>query len=320
MVDINILKEFGNNLIPELEKLNSEFKYSITEYEKNNKHVVSLCVDYNTSNKNDMKICPQFPLDYYYSFLTDNNLNSVVEKLYEDIVKNKSRLNLGSLFNDIKKGNYQKFKDNIYIKVLSIENNEELLNSLVYKEYAGVAMVPYILFSVSDDNETGTANITKAMFDEFRDKPTEDELFETALLNTKKYGFVFNNMLNIILTNNHIDFSPTKFYSFINENGYNNKDFILITNKSAYFGAAFICYKEYLHTIANALNTNLYIIPSSINEVLIMSETNLASKNDLISMVTDINNNSDLISTTDILGSFVWHYNKDTMELTFIKE
>ena len=86
MVDINILKEFGNNLIPELEKLNSEFKYSITEYEKNNKHVVSLCVDYNKSNKNDMKICPQFPLDYYYSFLTDNNLNSVVEKLYADIV------------------------------------------------------------------------------------------------------------------------------------------------------------------------------------------------------------------------------------------
>ena len=181
-------------------------------------------------------------------------------------------------------------------------------------------MVPYILFSVSDGNETGTANITKAMFDEFRDKPTEDELFETALLNTKKYGFVFNNMLNIILTNNHIDFSPTKFYSFINENGYNNKDFILITNKSAYFGAAFICYKEYLHTIANALNTNLYIIPSSINEVLILPETNLASKNDLISMVTDVNNNSDLISTTDILGNFVWHYNKDTMELTFIKE
>ena len=51
-----------------------------------------------------------------------------------------------------------------------------------------------------------------------------------------------------------------------------------------------------------------------------MSETNLASKNYLISMVTDVNNNSDLISTTDILGNFVWHYNKDTMELTFIKE
>ena len=72
-------------------------------------------------------------------------------------------------------------------------------------------------------------------------------------------------------------------------------------------------YEEGLHGLAEKLGSDLYIMPSSIHEVIAVS-ANMGDPNELAEMVAEIN--MDQVSLDERLSNQVYHYDKDLRKLS----
>ena len=75
------------------------------------------------------------------------------------------------------------------------------------------------------------------------------------------------------------------------------------------FGAACLLYDNLLKRISDKLRSNLYIIPSSIHELIIIPKKSFPrGKEELIEMVCDMNANE--VDLVDILSDNVYEYDR----------
>lgn len=84
----------------------------------------------------------------------------------------------------------------------------------------------------------------------------------------------------------------------------------VLTNKSNIYGAASMLCENRLHKLAEKLNDNLYIIPSSVHEVLVVRESDVDDTNAIKKTIHDINNS--IVKETERLSYSLYLYEKDT--------
>ena len=92
----------------------------------------------------------------------------------------------------------------------------------------------------------------------------------------------------------------------------NDHSMYVITNESKLYGAASILYEEPLHELAEKVGSDLYILPSSVHEVIAVS-ADFSSPDELAEMVYEINMDQDDLS--DRLSNQVYHYDKEARTL-----
>ena len=83
-----------------------------------------------------------------------------------------------------------------------------------------------------------------------------------------------------------------------------------LTSEEYEYGAGLIMQDELLSKIADILESSYYIIPSSINEVLLIPDNEEVDLNVLAAMVTEVN--WMLVAPQDVLSDKVQHYDKDS--------
>ena len=180
-----------------------------------------------------------------------------------------------------------KFMNNIFFQVINTEKNKTLLLEHPHREYLDLSIIYRYAISLSD-NDIATAMINYNLMDEF--KLTEEELYEAAYKNTKK-------ILEPKIT------SPgfTGFY--------------MITNDLNIFGANGILYKDIVAKEAKKLNTDIYLIPSSMHEFLIQPVSNMLKPKDLKEIIKDANEN--VIDPEDYLSDslYIYKLETDTIEI-----
>lgn len=87
----------------------------------------------------------------------------------------------------------------------------------------------------------------------------------------------------------------------------------VISNDKGINGAISILYEEKLHDLAGELDTDLYIMPSSIHEVIAVSST-VGNLNEGSPMVAEIN--MEQVVLDERLSNQVYHYDKDLRKLS----
>lgn len=90
----------------------------------------------------------------------------------------------------------------------------------------------------------------------------------------------------------------------------------VLTNDTGLFGASVLLHPKYLEEVANQLDSDFYIIPSSVNEVIAVTEEFIddpAEYNQFIKQVNIID-----VPETDVLSNHMYKYIKDTGELTIV--
>lgn len=87
----------------------------------------------------------------------------------------------------------------------------------------------------------------------------------------------------------------------------------VITNDKGVNGATSILYKDELQKLSDKTNSDLYILPSSIHEVIAIPAS-MGEPNELAKMVKEVNFNE--VQLDERLSNQVYHYNKKTKELT----
>ena len=213
--------------------------------------------------------------DYYIG--AEVSVEELALKAFETMLEGINQTEITGEFPD-----KEKFMENIFFQVINTEKNKTLLLEVPHREYLDLSIIYRYAVNISD-NDIATTTINYILMDEF--KLTEEELYEAAYKNTRR-------LLKPKVTSPGI----TGFY--------------MLSNDLNIFGANGILYKDIIAKEAKKLNTDIYLIPSSIHEFLIQPVSNTLKPKDLKEIIRDANEN--VIDPEDYLSDSLYIYKLET--------
>lgn len=173
------------------------------------------------------------------------------------------------------------FKENVSFKLINYEQNKELLADRPHRRYLDLAVV-YGITVLAGGDYTGDAVVTNSLMESLG--VTEEELFCMAKENARSLNPPYVKAMYEMLS------------SLANDNGYEmppeipiDTEMYVITNKNGRNGATSMLYEDLLHDLAEKLQDDLYILPSSIHEVIAVPAGYNKSLEELADMVHEIN-------------------------------
>lgn len=240
-------------------------------------------------------ICPTMYLDEYFKQYTMGRCqDSILAEMI--LAYRKSRLHPMIDISFIR--DWEKVKPMIAFKLINTEQNQELLQNIPHKEILDLSMVFYIAV----EEVGGTILIYNNHCDMWG--IGLEELIKVSEENTPRLRPMLFTPLQEIMSEMLGDAAeeiPEEVKLYI------------LSNQDKVHGAAVMLYPEIMENIAAKLESDLYILPSSTHEVLILPTMgNCVSQ--LKEMVTEVNNSC--VNTEDILGYNVYHYDREAKELS----
>ena len=103
-----------------------------------------------------------------------------------------------------------------------------------------------------------------------------------------------------------------KDYDSVLEAGYENEDerMYIATNGEKFYGAAVILYDGLLESFAEKIGHGLYILPTSINEMTIVSDVESNGPAELREVLKNVNHET--TEDKDFLSDNIYHYDRET--------
>lgn len=203
-----------------------------------------------------LNISPTIYLNpYYHRYLNGVPLADIFADILHTYEEHIPRKDFDvSLFKD-----YEKAQDRIIMKLVNYERNRELLKEIPHIRFYDLAIIFVCLVSDYLD-EYATILIYKQHM-EFWDA-TITELYQLAMKNTPRLlPYTFEHMEKYFQRVTP-EFMPIHFET----------DMYLLTNCVKIHGATCILYPKLLQQLAELLEDNLILLPSSIHEFLILPE------------------------------------------------
>ncbi len=270
------------------DRLQADSKVELTKVLKNNG--IEL-VGINVMDKGKL-IGPTIYLeDYYEQYRYGKNLEEIMENFLEVYQKNKT-VDLGvspDFFWD-----FSKVKNRLIFKLINYERNRELLKDIPHKKVLDLALI--FCCAVSLNNGRGSVITVKnshlAMW-----KVDCDTVYEMALNNTP------------ILLQKRIE----SIEDIIKDGRQYDRNMLVLTNHQSMYGAGVVLYEGVLEEIAINYNASLYILPSSIHEVIVMKATDYDDVEALKDMVRSVNQFG--VDAKEILSDNVYVYNKESQKI-----
>jgi len=206
---------------------------------------------------------------------------------------------------------FDKAKDNIIMQMVNTEQNKGMLENLPHREFQDLSIIYRWL--VDKNGEGISSTMVNASLAE-KLGMNEEQLFQVAVVNTKILLPPTIKSMNEVIKDMFMkDGMPGEIADMMIEEMPDDKVMYIISNERGVNGAASMLYEEGLHGLAEKLGSDLYIMPSSIHEVIAVS-ANMGDPNELAEMVAEIN--MDQVSLDERLSNQVYHYDKDLRKLS----
>ena len=230
-------------------------------------------------------------------------VSEAAEKIFGLYEKNKSP-ELGMNLSDLKNKDF--ILSHVEYQLVNAERNQDRLLAVPHKEFLDFAVMYRVVIG---NNENGVASFVVS--DRMMEiaNITIEELDEAAVLNTKKAGFVVKTMEDILSEMIGMMEMPEETLDEIPD----GPKMYVLTNNRRVNGANVILYEEILGELADQLEEDLYILPSSVHEVLAIPAS-YASPDELKFVVREVNNTK--VSDEEILGYQVYRYYKSNKKLS----
>ena len=278
---INRIKDY----VPEKYKA---YDIEVTKVNKINESLDALCL----INKNKkVNTSPVVYIDNMYNYYTScKNIDMVLKKAADIITEGFNMVTDKYVYD-------KNIKDNIVLVLINAQANKELLKTIPHIRFLDLA---FVFRWIITKNEYGfSGSIINNSLAKNIDLDT-DEMFELAKANTMRLlppkVITLKNALKAMnAPKNLLDNTP-EYPVFV------------LSNIYCVEAAAYIAFDDILSETKNKLNENFYILPSSINEALIIPES-FVTPEFVREMVWDVNNT--VISKTDKLSDSIYFYDGD---------
>lgn len=202
---------------------------------------------------------------------------------------------------------WRNVKDIICPKIINYAANRELLNSVPYRKVCDLAVVYY---AVVDICENGVASILLRNEHLKLWGKTEADLYELALENYRRiFSITSRNLDHIIL-----ELMNCKEDISFDENTI--VPMIVVTNNKKLNGAAAILFPDELQKIADKMGADLYILPSSVHEIILLSTDNTMTVDELKETVRFVNSNE--LRQEEVLSDNVYLFNRHNPSIEIV--
>ena len=189
-------------------------------------------------------------------------------------------------------------KKSLFVKLVNTERNETLVEQSISKEFLDLSAVVRVILKMDKE---GMASMALSKGDAEILGMTEEEIYAAALANTLR--LFPPKLMNL---GRYVEMSIGGKLPF----GEDEVTTYILTNQKEVDGAIYFMSPEVVGAIAEALEDDLYILPCSVNEVLLVRASELEDGVDeLKEMVRDVNET--VVSEKDILSYSVYYYDKE---------
>ena len=293
--------QFKQQIVSSLQKqLGTETRITIQDIVKNNDtHLDGL-----TILPENSCVCPTIYLKYYFQKYENgcpfSEITGQILAVYRENLP-ASSIDF-SFFTD-----YTQVRSNIVFKLINYERNPELLSDVPHYRFLDLALVFYCLIETSPD---GCASILIHNRHLSYWNITDDDLFALAQQNTPRLlAYELRDMTDVLrelfaaepsVCEDGDSLSPASMY--------------ILTNRAKRNGSVCILYDNLLLNFANRLGCDLFILPSSIHEVLLIPANGQTETKDLSEVVREVN--SCQLSREEILSDHVYYFSRETGRLT----
>lgn len=254
----------------------------------------------------DRNISPTIYInDMYDHYLECNDLQEVMEKGAACMVKGMEEID------KVGKIDFDNAKDNIVFQLINTEQNKEMLAGLPHREFQDLSIIYRWL--VKADADGLQSSVVKHNLAEQLGL-TEEQLFKCAVENTRRLlPPVVKSMNDIIREMFMKDGMPQEIAEIMIDEMPAGKTMWVISNDRGINGAISMLYEDKLHALAMELESDLYILPSSVHECIAVS-VDMGDPYELAEMVEEINMSQ--VALDERLSNQVYHYDKDLRKLT----
>ena len=234
-------------------------------------------------NEPGMNISPTIYVNHMYEdYVTTENLNATLERAAEG-----------------------------FMKLINTEQNKEMLANMPHREFKDLSVIYRMVVKIDGEGIASTP-VHNGLADTLGF--TEEQLFKLAAENTKRLLPPVVKSMNDVMREIFMkDGMPPEIADMMLGEMPPEQQMYVISNNKGINGAVSMLYEDGLHDLAEKLGSDLYIMPSSIHEVIAVS-TDLGNPNELAAMVAEIN--MDQVALDERLSNQVYHYDKDLRKVT----
>lgn len=199
--------------------------------------------------------------------------------------------------------NFQFAKSQIAYKLIHLEKNQTLLGDIPFIPHLDLAIVFFLLLETTEKG-SATILITNDMLDYWG--VSLEHIYCLATENTPRLLHAnFSPICEVIQ-----ELLPKKLREeYIPEDNH----LYVLSNQHRHFGAACILYNHMLENIAQELDDDFYVLPSSIHETIILPASHSLTKEALDAMVVEINETQ--VAEEEILSDHAYYYSRNERKL-----
>jgi hypothetical protein len=249
-------------------------------------------------------IAPTIYLDSFYELYTSGeNIKNIIRQI--EVIYEQNKNNVTFDVNILK--HFDTIKDKIVYKVVNYRSNEKLLEQVPHKRILDLAVVFYCLL----DNEYGRSATALIYNNNLKNwNVTIDDVYKAALKNTPDLLHSKISSMAALFEKCGVNVDGEE----VDLKDYVPSDMYVLTNESKLNGAACILYENVLYDFAQKLGADLYILPSSVHEVILLPKLSMFEKDELVNMVKEVNTEG--VAADEVLSDHVYEYNRTERLIT----
>ena len=253
-----------------------------------------------TLMQDDSNISPTIYLNPYYDAYEngDTTLGTVIDEVIDTYERNKINRSIDMKFFL----NYETVRSRIIFKLINTEKNRELLRDVPYIPFHDLSIVFQCLVS---EERFGNASILIHNVHLQLWKVNARELYEYALENTPLLqGYYLADVYTFLVEMKALGGIDDEEIEDMQQ----EVPMYVLSNKSRINGASCILYKDILKDFAMVVDKDLYVLPSSIHEVILLPSDGTQESEQLKEMVREINQSQ--VEKEEVLSDSVYYYRR----------
>ena len=329
-----------------METMTDEFKEKIMEAVRNRITADNITIRKVSRNNgvfyNGLYICtgekiePIVNLDEYYEkYLSYGDLHEIADEIRDEFYSRSMNIPKG-MYREIKGyENYEKAKESLYITLVGAEKNRN--PSIIQREFLDLLIIPKLLVKSGSGKGVSSIKIRRDFLKMWN--VTEEQLLKDAYSNSEKLRPANVKSMREMM---YEDFCSSVVKGAANDPDSENMipeelepaleraleevtggkfsivpQMYVITNDLKTNGASVVLYDGILEELADRLDSDLLILPSSIHECLAVALNDYESDMPECAgqMVKEVNEDSTLLDKTEILSDHAYVFVRNTGKL-----
>ena len=263
------------------------------------------CICFVKKKKEGKNLSPNLYLDSFYKKYENGwDLQEVLEDIGHALKESVQEM---ESFKEIIR--LDNIRENVFCKFINTKQNEELLKTMPHRNFHDLSIV-YAWYVGEQDGAMLSAPINHELAKS--EGLSEEQLFLLGKENTRILFPTTIRPMSAVIEElmGRKESKGGELFEFEPDEEF---PMYVVSNRRRFFGATAVLYEDGMQMLADRLDDNLYLMPSSIHEWIAVPEsyTNLEHLSEIVHLV-----NFSKVEEDERLSNEVYHYDKRTRQFT----